>query len=722
MGSNFEFTPDEEESLWSGFESAAARASSFSPMLSPQLANEMGRIGSRYPLADAGVSLSTAQAVASGLITPEQADRVVESSLEIQIADNITDIQENRPWWKRGSGWVYDRFKTGVKWAAAGAEFVPQLVVNAGSRIYAAPFLERGIEEAGFYEHPTNGFFNGWFSSTDLGALMSGKDSGTGFFIGEAAREFQQQQVLAYRGGFKMADGTVLPFTYGRTAAGIFYRPEDRGYQIVSGVTDLALALAVPSIPGSKAIAKAGRGATASLAARAGVDEASALRNTTVTLRRYAGITRGPDGVIDLEKFQSYLGSNEGAGLLDHIANNVSTFQSALFEFSGALPATTLREFARETDPEKIKQLLIDNVGLVGVDGKKGITTISELPKPSLRQRWDFLSPWKENAAVGDQSFDLATEAKKIKQSGKEPRAIGRELRRLRAKALRDDSVQLVFDDEIATTESLRNLTAYMDMLRVSQSKQDEILNQVLDFAVDPVGGNVRDVVRSLKTMTADAVVSTKQIRMGGWSEAANREAIDILYDHYNRNADSLFSAADLDALPIELMDADNIVAGMDMTGIPANKFLAVNAADGTSKMVDAPNNTAMLMTEEMRRVISLPNARELRRATSRFAFLFERGSLLRESTPLGKGLNEMARTGNPGNFGKLNRSVGVFGHGRQQDLASRNSFYWWLRAPELERFNVACCDRTRRQSGCSAPDRTFGVGPQEEKHYRFPW
>ena len=655
MGSNFEFTPDEEDSLLSGIEAAAARAASYGPMLTPQLASAMGRIGDRYPLADAGVSLSVAQAVSTGLITPEQADRVVESSLEVQIADNINDIQENRPWWKRGRDWMYDRFKSGVKWAAAGAEFVPQLVTNAGARIYSAPGLDRGIEDAGFYQHPTSGFFNGWFSSTDLGGLLSGKDSGTGFFIGEAAREYQQQQVLAYRGGFKTADGTVLPFTYGRTAAGIFFRPDDSGYQWVSGLTDMALALAIPSIPGAKAIARTGRGATASLAAAAGVDEASALRNTTVTLRRYAGITRGADGVIDIEKFQSYLGSNEGAELVKFIANDISTFQRALFEFSGDLPATTLRQLSRETDPEKIKQILIDNVGLVGVGGKKGITTIAELPKPSLRQRWDFLKPWKENAVVGDESFELATEAKKIQRSGKEPRVVGRELRRLRAKALRDKSVQLVFDDEIATTESLRNLTAYMDMLRVPQAKQDEVLNQILDFAVDPVGGNIRDVVGSLKTMTADAVVNTKQIRMGGWSEQSNREAINILYDHYNRNADSLYSAADMNPLPLELMDADDIVTGMDMTGVPASKFLAVNAADGTSKMVDAPNNTAMLMTEEMRRVITLPNARELRRATSRLAFLFERGSLLRESTPLGKGLNEMARTGKPGNFGQLN-------------------------------------------------------------------
>lgn len=101
---------------------------------------------------------------------------------------------------------------------------------------------------------------SGWFASTDLGSLLKNPDqAGSGFFVGGETKQLQSQRVRAFRG--TVPGGNA--WNVGRGMAGVVFEEGSMPYNLMSGMIDGVLALAVPVLPGEKALAAAVKGAAA---------------------------------------------------------------------------------------------------------------------------------------------------------------------------------------------------------------------------------------------------------------------------------------------------------------------------------------------------------------------------------------------------------------------------------------------------------------------------
>jgi hypothetical protein len=280
--SGWDFTPEEETQLFDELNQIDQRAQQYRATSSPQIAETAGSIFRTHPYAAPGTVLSTAKAVVSGALTREAADRIISiaSANAAKWAAMEKPKQKKKSWWERN---VFDKAKTASRWTMAGLNFVPQAAVG----LVAQPFTENEKGQ------------KGWFISTDLGTLIENDEvAGEGWFMGGRAAELQAQRAREYRGEI---DGHA--FTIGRGLATTIFQPGSREYNILSGLTDAAVALAVPSVPGIGAVKGAVKGASA-----------------VTGLRTLAGLTEAESAVIDVKKVSGWLRTNSGMSVVKRVA------------------------------------------------------------------------------------------------------------------------------------------------------------------------------------------------------------------------------------------------------------------------------------------------------------------------------------------------------------------------------------------------------------------
>lgn len=632
----------QDDNLWDDIDSAGLVSGIHQQSASPQLAATAGDMAAAYPDADPGVMLSLSQAVTDGSMSAAAANRVMEDSLRLTAGDAEAhpkpEPEPGRPWWSRAWSDVFSGVKTVGRTATAALMTFGQLATNAAAAVYGrAP--GRGIED---YQEPTTGFFDGWFASTDLGAIMSGADPGDGWFVGEAAREYQTKKAVAYRGGFIHPDGSVHAFTFGRTVGGMFWDPGTGGYNVLSGLVDAAVALKLPAVPTkwAGAAARAGVLGEGVEGAARSFDEATDLWKA----RRWAGLTDGQRPVIIADRVDGFLDSPTGAALVTHLTG-MTNIEDVASTFRGKLPIGVLDDIAKADTPEAMKQVLRTHMGMPV--GSTGIMSVNQMPRLSAHRRWQL--------RYGTPSWPTAAERSKM----------GTELRRLKARAMGDKPWVMKFDSEVEATESLRGLTHTMDTLRVKSFEtvvdgesvmmtREELVERFVQFAKNPEAGTRREVNRLIDDMLVESVVTSPAIRHGVASpraaasavaaakqpsEGALRKAAKAILGRSRHNDDSLFG--DVAGMVDETVDngqtfADPEVlrglfddAHVNRLSTDPMHYQAVSHGDGSVVSVTRVNYTADISSEMARLQITMPNMRNLRRATSKVAFLWEKGSII---------------------------------------------------------------------------------------------
>ena len=292
-----DFTPDQENQLYRELADFETRRTAYSRQATQQMADIVDRLVKGAPYASPDVAWSTAQAVRDGVMTEEQALSALDGAYRVELETDLAEPEDTRSWFKKATDQLHESFKSGVKWTVAGLELVPQMVTNLAARGYSAAGGAGEDELAKYYSKPQTGFFDGFFASTDLGAMLSGAESGSGYFIGEEAYKQQQEAVKEYRGTIDDKGWTL-----GRGFGLIFSQPGSRTYNIASGLVDAAYQLAIPSVPLAGQAAKLGT-RTADLAGA----------------RRLSGLGNFSDPYVDLTKVERWLDSNSGQAVIDEI-------------------------------------------------------------------------------------------------------------------------------------------------------------------------------------------------------------------------------------------------------------------------------------------------------------------------------------------------------------------------------------------------------------------
>lgn len=613
-----DFSPDEENQLSKDIQEASSRAYAYSNFATPQMSDIAGGLADMNPDTDPGALLAYTNAVANGEITWEQANSALQRVTELTLTDEgrYVDQGGSKPWYRRIVDGVGDVGKLASRWTMAGLNFIPQTVTNSLARLYAAPFLDRGIEDLGYYERPQTGVFDGWFASTDLGAMFSGQDAGEGFFIGEAAKQYQEQRVLEYRGGFVDTDGKLLAFTPGRMVGGLFWQPGQGQYNLVSGLVDAAIAFSVPALPAAKGLTQAAR--------------------------TYSGLTDGIKPLIRMGKVDSFLKSGTGNALMRRLAAIKDVDEMVNF-FKGDIDLRIIDDLLKADTPELVEESLRRYLGSAVEGGPAiGIADINQLPTLGLRER--FSSTYTPNIA-----------------GARERGLLGQELRRQQARSLPKRVFALSFGDELESTNSIKSLTALMDTFRLDEFvhegktiSRNAYLQRAVQHGLAPNDGGLkelRDLTHSMIVSGLKNQLSRRVVRRREFTDEAIEKTARAFLKQYTGVEDALYGMASTvsdgldnmfvvdpgDAL-IGLVDdvidtGAGIVIGEGQTikGIPRqNPYEVIDSETGeVAWLVGGARGTAMLSSEMMRQMIIMPDFDKLRRATSRFAWMFEKNSLI---------------------------------------------------------------------------------------------
>ena len=329
---SFDFTPEEEDQMYREFAEADQRALRFRATASPQLASTVGQLYANNRDANPGVLLPAAQAVSSGRMTPEQAEKLLADTQRREL-DAAKQEKKKKSWWERN---VASKVRTASRWTMATLNFVPQTVTGAAAQVF------KGDDDV-----------DGWFISTDLGTLIANDEvAGDGFFLGGKAAQLQAERARRYRGEI---DGKA--WTIGRGFASVISQPGSREYNILSGLVDAVSAVAIPAVPGFQA-AKAG---AAAAGARAGE-----VAGVGLFTRSAAGLLDAERAAIDPKKVRAWIDSRGGMQAVDKVAD-VKTIDEAMQMFPKVQDPQFWLDVIDADDAGKARTLLLKNLG-VGVD------------------------------------------------------------------------------------------------------------------------------------------------------------------------------------------------------------------------------------------------------------------------------------------------------------------------------------------------------------------
>ena len=478
-----DFTPDEENQLYRELADLETRRNAYSRQASEQMAGIVDRLVRGAPYASPEVAWSTAQAVRDGMMSEEQALSALDGAYRVELETDMAEPEDTRSWFKKATDQLHEGLKSGVKWGTAGLELVPQLVTNAMARGYSALGGAGEDELAKYYSKPQTGFFDGFFASTDFGSLLSGAESGSGYFIGEEAFKQQQEKVKEYRGTIDDKGWTL-----GRGFGLIFSQPGSRTYNIASGLVDAAYQLAIPSVPAP--IAKAGVKA-ADLAG----------------FRRVSGLGNFSDPYVNLTKVDRWLESNSGATVVNKIVDTTSIseakkmFPNADSDFwVDIVDAGTDVTKTRVENVSAVKDMLRENLGLT-----KGLTRLDQMRVG----KWDEL---RQGASFKSTRFERLFSI-----------VPGREL-------------VVVGGNARDATRTINNAEGYLKTLRVEQGVRDELLK---DLSVALKTGD-RAAVRGSYGKLRDTIIDEvdKQARVGGRSD---KEFLERLFGDYEKQVDEFY-------------------------------------------------------------------------------------------------------------------------------------------------------------------------------------
>ena len=571
MESPGDFTPDELNQLFSELRDLDDQKRRFRSTATPQLARAVTDVADIAPQIPLDVVMPLANSVADGVMPLEQAQQAALDVNKMVLTDPQTYEQEP----KKQGGWlsgirdgVMDKVKEGSRWTFAALNFPLDVVQSAGARLYSGlGGPNRSTERAKYYSDPKTGVLDGWFASTDLGAMFSGEEAGEGFFIGEDAKQYQIRKAKEYRG--TVGDGG---WTFGRGLALIGTQPGTREFNILSGLVDAAAAISVPAVPGQRIIRR-GVGNVAS-------EVVGGRRSVT-------GLTNFESPQIIRSRASSWLQSNDGKKVIDFLTTQINTPAQAIRRFRN-MPVSFLKQVADTKDPKEMSKLLDDVLG-------KGLYSTDQI---NLSRRADL--------------------ADKMMTTGFRPvRRTAQEVSRLRAKMPRRE-ISLNLDDEMERTRSLYDLDGYMKLLRVDQSEADDLINRLAEVvSLDDVG-DFRQTMTAIDRVIARQVAAGSGLGRVGRERRINEDAVFEIMKRYRETTESHLFAA-------QGPGGKSNIFGMGLPGME----LEATTKEGSRILVAMPDQTAGLNPEMRRYAAVLPDPRALRRTTSTISWAFEADSVI---------------------------------------------------------------------------------------------
>jgi len=300
---------------------------------SQDVANKIGNQYSQTPWAQPGTNYSAAKAEVFG---PSQ--KAIADMSGKQITD-LTDIHapSKKSWWQRN---VYDKVKTASRWTFATMQAVPDVAMNAASDI-----LDSGPEQGGTGWASS---ISGWWHSTKLGSMMSDSNlAGEGFFAGKQLEELQAERAKRYRG-----EVNGHAWTVGRGSVNMLVPVDSYAGKFLSGTVDAIANIFTDPLNALGETVKAGN--VARNAIFVGKADASLAAKIAAGLANADEIAQW-----DVAKAVRFFDKNTKAQRLFKAVAETTDVEDILKLYKGNIPPEVALLLAKETDPTKIKALII---------------------------------------------------------------------------------------------------------------------------------------------------------------------------------------------------------------------------------------------------------------------------------------------------------------------------------------------------------------------------
>jgi hypothetical protein len=347
---------EEEDTFLKGLQAETDRINQYRQTATPDLATRVGQIYSQAPWLPAGVALSMAKAN----YNDQQLEQAIKQiALEVEknpdLYNNTADPEKEEKKSKGIFGWVKDKVKTASRWTMSALNFPLEMVQGAGSQFFDN---REGVK--------------GWFASTSLGTMiMEDEKSGNGFFLGGEALQNQGRRAREYRGEI---GGHA--WTFGRGLASLVATPDSKAFNLMSGIVDAGVAVAVPTIPGSKFVKGQVRGAVEAGTAGAAVTKADDVirfwgregarilpSNMSAEDFRLQQLNHGISGSqVNVEDANRWLGTAEARRLIDRTVE-ADTMDDVRMLYGDNLYVETAQQLRNAKTADEVQDVLINTLG-----------------------------------------------------------------------------------------------------------------------------------------------------------------------------------------------------------------------------------------------------------------------------------------------------------------------------------------------------------------------
>lgn len=489
---------EEQDDIYNTLAKESSKRDSYVATATPQLAQRVGQIHSTYPGLPAGVKLSMAKAG----FTDEQIARIYPAASTAVVQETVKQPKKES-WFQRN---VMDKVKTGSRYAFAGLNL-------------PLDFVQGGLAQA----FDNNKDVEGWFISTDLGSLIANDtEAGSGWFMGDKARELQAERARRYR-------GTVggHAWTVGRGMASTVFEPDSHAFNIMSGALDAATAVALPTIPGAKqakgailAANEVGRGGTLVKGAASAIEAvgrgSTEIKASKITAQEVEDARKGilVGNQVDFESANKWFGSGQAQRVIDRTATTTD-FAGVWDLWGRKIDPELALAMAKESDPDKIRLLLVDKLGQA----------------QGLASTKDFRGGNKIYLSLGRRDKYLQS------------MPLGDKVSRAYAKMPKRNINLFQADTTLDKIQNLDTLDSMLKLAMVDPVTHRALLNRAGALVVSKDPNAISKFTDDLDLVMRDAVEKT----------GVNREIVDAVFDNYKSlrddaarfNMDDNFDIAD---------------------------------------------------------------------------------------------------------------------------------------------------------------------------------
>lgn len=333
----------------------------------------------------------------AGQATPEDKQWINDNS-KPGLTDTITQAATHNPVTRAGftGSNPFASALRGTTRAVTAVLDAPRQQIQGSYRSFTYDMQQHGWQTALKNYAVTGGSLNPnvTLNQTDLGqtagAVATGQpvDQGSGFFVGLDSGVAQARQREEARfGQTTYADGSVHNRSIGRDFAGHFFEPGTRGYQVLSGAGDAAVALAA-DLPGQHLVAglKAGTEFKAIGEGIAYGDEVS----RAAKIKDAMGLIANPGrrSTYSPQVLENWLGQNNGIKMAEGLAAGDAY---DIFKIAPKMPGEMISALADAQTPDEVRQLMRAGLGQGSETvpttalGRYGVTAKSYIPDHAQR-------------------------------------------------------------------------------------------------------------------------------------------------------------------------------------------------------------------------------------------------------------------------------------------------------------------------------------------------